>query len=172
MRVLVAGIGNIFLGDDGFGVEVAQRLSAAALPPGVEVLDVGIRGLHLAYRLLDGYDLVIAVDAVARGGPPGTVYVLEPDALGPCATPADAHGMNLESVFAMVRTLGGTPGRVLVVGCEPADLGERIGLSAPVARAVAATVQRVREIAERGGCSDGKDAGGAGAAVGRSQQRS
>ena len=167
-RVLVAGIGNIFLGDDGFGVEVAQRLAAAALPPGVEVLDVGIRGLHLAYRLLDGYDLVIAVDAVARGGAPGTVYLLEPDELGTGAARPEAHGMDLESVFAMVRALGGTPGRVLVVGCEPADLGEHIGLSPAVAQAVEATVQRVRELAERGGCDDViQGEAGAGTAVGR-----
>jgi hydrogenase maturation protease len=146
-RVLVAGIGNIFFADDGFGVEVARRLSAEALPPNVEVVDAGIAGLHLAYRLLDGYDLVIAVDAVTRGDAPGTVYVIEPtldDAVGR----ADAHSVDLRSVFAMVRAMGGTLGRVVVVGCEPAELEERMGLSAAALAAVEPAMRRVRQIAE------------------------
>jgi hydrogenase maturation protease len=150
-RILVAGIGNVFLGDDGFGVEVVRRLAAAPLPPGVEVLDVGIRGLHLAYRLLDGYDLVIAVDAVARGNAPGTVYVLEPalDAAPP-ARP-DAHAIDLAAVLATAQSLGGRPGRVVVVGCEPADLAERMGLSAAVEGAVEPVLVRIQELVRTGG---------------------
>jgi hydrogenase maturation protease len=153
-RVLVAGIGNVFFGDDGFGVEVARRLAAEPLPDGVEVLDVGIRGLHLAYRLLDGYDLVVAVDAVSRGGAPGTVYVLEPE-LDSEPVRTDAHAVNLRSVVAMARTLGGRPGRVLLVGCEPAELDEGMGLSAVVATAIEPAVRRIRQIAE--GASHGTE---------------
>ncbi len=149
-RVVVAGIGNVFLGDDGFGVEVVRRLRQAQLPADVEVLDVGLRGLHLAYRLAAGGDLLVAGDAVSRGGAPGTVYVLEPtpDAL---AGWADAHAMDLASVFATVQALGGTLGRVLVVGCEPAEICERMGLSAAVEGAIDHAIERIRAIAERGG---------------------
>ena len=151
-RVLVAGIGNIFLGDDGFGVEVVRRLAARWLPEGVEVADIGVRGLHLAYQLLEGYDVLIAVDTISRGNAPGTIYVLEPDVDEAGATP-DAHAIDLAQVFAMVRTLGGQLGRVLVVGCEPAELSEQMGLSPPVERAVEPTVQRIRELA--GGMQNG-----------------
>lgn len=151
-RVLVAGIGNIFLGDDGFGVEVVRRLVGRWLPEGVEVADIGVRGLHLAYQLLEGYDVLIAVDTISRGGAPGTIYVLEPDVDTTGATP-DAHAIDLAQVFAMVRTLGGQLGRVLVVGCEPAELGEQMGLSPPVERAVEPTVQRICELA--GGMQNG-----------------
>jgi hydrogenase maturation protease len=156
-RVLVAGIGNIFLGDDGFGVEVARRLAGEALPAGVEVADFGIRGVHLAYELLDGCELTILVDAAPRGEAPGTVYVIEPD-LEPAADAAalardltggaliDAHGMEPESVLALLRALGGEVGRVLVVGCEPADTGERMGLTEPVALAVDEAVRVIREL--------------------------
>ncbi len=147
-RTLVAGIGNIFLGDDGFGVEVARRLALAPLPDGVEVFDAGIRGLHLAYRLAGGYDLFVAVDASVRGRAPGTLYVIEPDEATPAT--ADAHGMNLESVLSMARTLGGEVARVVVVGCEPAELGERIGLSHAVERAVDEAVARIRAMVEGG----------------------
>ncbi len=151
-RVLVAGVGNVFLGDDGFGVEVARRLAGTPLAPGIEVVDAGIAGLHLAYRLLEGYDLVVAVDAVARGGAPGTVYVLEPPLDGGAAqAQADAHAIDLQSVFAMVRAMGGRLGRVLVVGCEPASIEEGMGLSAAVQAAVEPAMQRVRGIAEGAG---------------------
>ena len=146
-RVLVAGIGNIFFADDGFGVEVARRLSCEPLPPNVEVVDVGIAGLHLAYRLLDGYDLVIAVDAVTRGAAPGTLFVVEPS-LDDGVGRADAHSVDLPSVFAMVRAMGGTLGRVVVVGCEPAELEERMGLSAVATAAVEPAMRRVRQLAE------------------------
>lgn len=147
-RVLIAGIGNVFLGDDGFGVEVARRLADGdGLPPDVEVVDAGIAGLHLAFRLLEGYDLFIAVDVVARGEAPGTIYVLEPRLDGEPAQ-ADAHAINLPSVFAMVRAMGGALGRVLVVGCEPARLDAEMGLSPAVAAAIDPVIRRVRQLAE------------------------
>ncbi|MGH9081715.1 MAG: hydrogenase maturation protease, partial [Acidimicrobiales bacterium] len=125
-RVLVAGIGNIFLSDDGFGVEVVNRLSEEPLPPGVRVTDVGIRGLHLAYELLDGYDAVILVDAVPMGEAPGTVAVIEPDDLmtmpGDEAPVVDAHSMSPEAVLGTLTRLGGSVERLRVVGCQPADL--------------------------------------------------
>jgi hydrogenase maturation protease len=147
IRVLIAGIGNVFLGDDGFGVEVVRRLAETPLPAGVELADVGIRGLHLAYQLAEGYDLFVAVDTVSRGGAPGTLYVVEPQ-LADEPGRADAHSIDLQSVFAMVRALDGKLGRVLVVGCEPESLEERIGLSPIVEAAIAPTVQRIRHIAE------------------------
>jgi hydrogenase maturation protease len=146
-RILVAGVGNIFLGDDGFGVEVARRLSRVSLPDGVTVADFGIRGVHLAYQLLDEFELVVLVDAVSRGGVPGTLYVIEPEVDGRSGEPiADAHDMVLEQVFAQVRTLGGKLGRVLLVGCEAEDACERIGLSQPVQNAVNEAVRVVVEL--------------------------
>lgn len=144
-RVLVAGIGNIFLGDDGFGSAVARELAARPVPDGVEVVDVGIRGVHLAYQLLDGYAALVLVDALARGEPPGTLTVLETsladhmvdDAAAP---PVDPHGMGPDAVLRLLARIAGTLGasvdRVLVVGCEPARLEEGIGLSPPVQTAV------------------------------------
>jgi hydrogenase maturation protease len=150
-RVLVAGIGNIFLGDDGFGVEVVRRLAERPLPDGVQVADYGVSGLRLAYDLLGGYHTTILVDAAPRGGEPGTVYVIELDkpATGPGPErPVDAHGMRLDAVLDLLAVLGGDAGRVLVVGCEPADLAQGIGLSAPVAAAVDRAVELVRELIE------------------------
>lgn len=156
-RVLVAGIGNIFLSDDGFGVEVVRRLSARQLPEHVELRDVGVRGVHLAYQLLDGYREVVLVDATARGGEPGTVYVIDA-AEGTAAAPGDAqppamdgHHMSPDAVLALLGTLhatvgGSQPHRVRVVGCEPAVLEEGIGLSAPVAAAVDTAAERVVEL--------------------------
>jgi hydrogenase maturation protease len=132
----VAGIGNVFNGDDGFGPEVARRLLDRPLPDGVRVEDYGIRGVHLAYELLDGYDLVVLVDALPRGEAPGTVYVLEPEVDVDAAPPLDAHRMDPRSVLAAVAGMGGEVGRLLLVGCEPADVEEGMGLSPPVAAAV------------------------------------
>src|SRR4051812_2799393 len=134
-RVLVAGIGNVFLGDDGFGVAVAEQLSAHEWPDGVHVEDFGIRGMDLAYALA-GYDVAILVDAVPRDGAPGTLYVIEP---APDAGEVgfDAHGMDPVTVLALARTLGGPLPRGLVVGCEPAagmtggGGGGGAGVSAP-----------------------------------------
>ncbi len=143
-RVMIAGVGNVFLGDDGFGVAVARRLAREPLPPGVIVRDVGVRGLHLAYELLDPPELLIVVDLVSRGELPGTIYVLEPTLEGSAG--GDAHGMDLHAVAATVRALGGTMPRVRLVGCEPAELDEGMELSAPIAAAVepaASIVQRM-----------------------------
>ncbi len=148
-RVLVAGIGNIFFSDDGFGSEVARRLAARPVPEGVKVVDFGIRGVHLAYELLDGYDVVILVDALPTGEPPGTISVLRPDpsdVAGDGATIVDAHSMAPRSVLAMVSDLGGRVDKVLVVGCQPADAGEGMGLSPPVAAAVDTAVAVVTDL--------------------------
>jgi hydrogenase maturation protease len=144
-RVLVAGIGNVFFGDDGFGVEVVRRLGGEPLPEGVAVADYGIRGLHLAYRLLDPLEVLIAVDATPRGGVPGTLYAIEPElASGIEGAGAEAHGMSLPAVFATVRMMGGALPRVVVLGCEPADVRERIGLSPPVAAAIEPALSMLR----------------------------
>ena len=156
--VLVAGIGNIFLGDDGFGVEVAQRLADVALPDHVKVVDFGIRSLHLAYELLDGYDALILVDTIGLGDePPGTVVLVEPEVDSGAAVPFDAHTMNPETVLASLHELGGEVGRLLLVGCQPATLEEGIGLSAPVAVAVDEAVRVVQElVGERAGVLEGR----------------
>ncbi len=119
LRVLVAGIGNVFMADDGFGVALAARLARRELPPGVDVVDFGIRGMDLAYAMQDGYDVVVLLDATPRGERPGTLYVIEP-ALDDDDVGVDAHGMDPVKVLALARALGGTPPRTLVVGCEPA----------------------------------------------------
>jgi len=150
-RTLVAGIGNIFLGDDGFGVEVASRLAAQPLPATVRVIDIGIRARDLAYELLDGgYDTAILVDATARGGEPGTVYLIEPEIAGGAPalpfTAGDGHGMDPGAMMAFVESLGSTPTELLIVGCEPESLDEQIGLSAPVEAAVDRAVTLVRQL--------------------------
>lgn len=117
-RILVAGIGNVFLGDDGFGVALADRLARRELPVGVEVVDYGIRGMDLAYALHDGWDAVLMLDAMPRGRAPGTLYVIEPD-LGELSPAVDAHGMDPVMVLGLAQALGGPLPRVLVVGCEP-----------------------------------------------------
>jgi hydrogenase maturation protease len=150
MTVLVAGVGNIFLGDDGFGVEVARRLAAADLGPDVKVADFGIRGVHLAYELLDGYDLVILIDAAPRGDPPGTLYVIEPEepeAPDPDEVPPlDAHGMDPGAVLSLLGVLGGHVDRLLVVGCEPAVVDEGMTLSPAVEAAVDPAVSLVQDL--------------------------
>jgi len=147
-RVLVAGIGNIFLADDGFGCEVVRRLAVEPLPAGVELVDYGIRGMHLAFDLLNGYDALVIVDAAPRGGSPGDLAVLEvgPDDLG--TGDLDAHGMEPTAVLGSLGSLGGQLPRTLVVCCEPADIEERIGLSAVVTAAVAPAVSLVRGLLE------------------------
>jgi hydrogenase maturation protease len=138
-RVVVAGVGNVFLGDDGFGVEVVRHLAGTPLPAGVELFDVGVRGVHLAYELLDGCDLLVVVDAAARGERPGTVTVLEvgdADIAEPATPVIDAHGLTADGVLSLVRRLGAPPRRTLVVACEPAALAPGMDLSAPVRAAV------------------------------------
>jgi hydrogenase maturation protease len=153
-RILVAGVGNIFLGDDGFGVEVVQRLAGRALPPDVLVMDFGIRSYDLAYALMAPWKLVILVDAVSRGDEPGTVYAIEPELLPAGGSPTefgfDAHTMNPASVLQLVSNLGGKIGRMLVVGCEPlsvdADVGGQLGLSEPVCAAVNEAIHMIEEL--------------------------
>ena len=127
MTVLVAGVGNLFLTDDGFGSEVARRLAAAPPSGDVKVVDYGIRGMHLAYDLLDGYDALVVVDAVPGDGAPGDLSVLEvgEDDLGDGEL--DAHGMAPVAVLAGLAKLGGSLPPTYVVGCQPADVGEGIG---------------------------------------------
>ncbi|MEO8378620.1 MAG: hydrogenase maturation protease [Acidobacteriota bacterium] len=145
MNVLIAGIGNIFQGDDAFGVEVAQRLARRTLPEGVRAVDFGIRGYDLAYALMEKRDCTILVDAVPRGGAPGTLYVIEPD-LSALEAPADvsAHAMDPLNVFRLVKAMGGSWSRVLLLGCEPDDLGSedegKMGLSAVVEASVGEAV--------------------------------
>ena len=160
-RVLVAGIGNVFLGDDGFGVEVVRRVDAGSLPGDVRVADYGIRGVHLAYELLDGPpDTLIMVDAVPLDGPPGTLAVLEVgdrdlDEADGGGVPVDAHGLHPLAVLLLLRRLGGKAGRVLVVGCRPASVEEGMGLSEPVAAAVDEAVRLVTDLA----CAQGDESG-------------
>jgi hydrogenase maturation protease len=149
--VLVAGIGNVFLADDGFGVEVARLLAQRELPPGVKVADFGIRGMDPAYELQEDYDAAVLVDAVPRGQEPGTLYVIEPDLDG--AEPSlDAHGMDPVKVLGLARTLGRLPDRVLVVGCEPGALVDpgdedlRMELSPPVRAAAQEAVGLVEQV--------------------------
>jgi hydrogenase maturation protease len=146
-RILVAGVGNVFLGDDAFGVEVARLLAERPQPPGVQVRDYGIRGVHLVYELLDGYDLFVLVDAAPRGEAPGTVSVLEVDLPGPQAQPViDAHSLTPDAIFGLLSSLGGRPGRSLVVACEPAEVDPGMGLSGPVREALPHAVRAVEEI--------------------------
>jgi hydrogenase maturation protease len=148
MSVLVAGVGNIFFGDDGFGpaVPAVARALAGEPPTGAKVEDFGIRGLHLAYELLAGHERAIVIDAVARGGAPGTLYLIEPDvATAPAGAP-DAHRMDLHNVFAFLRALEGEAPPLLIVGCEPSSTAEGIGLSPEVERAIEPAVQLARRL--------------------------
>jgi hydrogenase maturation protease len=156
--VLVAGIGNIFQTDDAFGVEVAQRLATRTLPPGARVEDFGIRGVHLAYELLEGYHGLVLIDAVRIGEGAGTLAVIAPEArrepmTGDDMAPVvDAHTMNPEVVLNTLARLGGSVEKIFIVGCQPADLQEGMGLTPAVAAAVDDAVemccQLVSEIVE------------------------
>jgi hydrogenase maturation protease len=154
-RVLVAGVGNVFLGDDGFGVEVVRRLAERELPEGVEVADFGIRGMDLAYALQDDYEVVVFVDAIPRGEEPGTVYLLEPEIEDDGEVALDTHGMDPVKVIKLSRALGSGPTRTLVVGCEPQVVvsGEDyddmlMELSEPVRAAVEEAVKLVVSLVE------------------------
>jgi hydrogenase maturation protease len=158
-RILVACVGNIFFGDDGFGIEVARRLMQRQsnqynnqYAAQVHVIDFGIRGMDLAYTLLEPYDILVIVDAVPRGNAPGTLYVLEPDlakldtAMPATSTTPDAHSMDPVKVLAFARLLGATPPRTLVLGCEPVpfnpeDAEMHMGLSVPVSNAIDSALQ-------------------------------
>ncbi|MDR3638158.1 MAG: hydrogenase maturation protease [Isosphaeraceae bacterium] len=154
-RILVACIGNIFLGDDAFGVEVAQRLAQTGLPEGVRVVDFGIRGLDLAYALLDDHDAVVLVDATPRGGTPGTLYVLEPTLDGlpedePAAPAVEGHGMDPVKVLRLAASMGAKLERLRLVGCEPVPPASEhdmsMELSAPVRAAVDPAVVVIKEV--------------------------
>lgn len=152
--ILVAGIGNIFLGDDAFGCEVLKHLSQRTWPENVRVADFGIRGFDLAYTLLEGFDLTILVDATPRGDAPGTVYTIEPElndseSLAAGAMMVETHGMNPLKVLGLVKSMGGQLKQVVLVGCEPQTFGPEeglMGLSEPVAAAVPAAVQVVESL--------------------------
>jgi len=147
-KILVAGIGNIFLSDDAFGVEVLAELSKRSRPAQVTVADFGIRGFDLAYALMEDCDLAILVDALPHGQPPGTLYVLEPDPKSAGAA-MEGHAMNPMAVFSLVATMGGTMPRVLIVGCEPESVEEGMGLSEPVAAAVQSAVEMVENLVKQ-----------------------
>ena len=161
-QVLVAGIGNVFLGDDGFGPEVVRQLQAAdhPLPADVRLVDYGIRGLHLCYDLLDGYAALILVDALPTAGRPGEVTVLAVDAedLAPSDAGYDPHGMNPVAVLANLPALGGTLPPTYAVGAQPMDLDQGIGLSEPLHRAVPVAADAVRDLlAKRPWAAQGAD---------------
>jgi len=154
--VLIACIGNIFLGDDGFGCEVARHLTQIHWPDNVKVVDFGIRGLDLAYALLDGHDVTIFVDATPRGNQPGTLYTIEP-ALEEieniqAGAMVDAHSMDPLKVLSMVKSMGGQFKRILLLGCEPATFGPdegQMGLSEPVAASVVEAVKVIESLVTR-----------------------
>ena len=151
-RILVAGIGNIFFGDDAFGVEVVKELSGSELPEGVDVVDFGIRGYDLAYAIMDGYAATILVDVTARGSPPGTLYLIEPDQekLAKLTAGApDGHSLGPVQVLRLVQSLGGEIAQLYLVGCEPAVLETedgQIGLSESVRAAVPQAAEMIRTL--------------------------
>lgn len=152
-RILIAGIGNIFLGDDAFGCEVVSCLAQQTWPDNVRVVDFGIRGFDLAYAILEGYDLTIFIDATPRGEAPGTVYTIEPDLSeleeSDVEAIPDTHGMNPLKVLKLVKTMGADFKQVLVVGCEPATFGPEeglMGLSPEVQAAVPEAVKVVESL--------------------------
>jgi hydrogenase maturation protease len=150
-RILVAGIGNIFLGDDGFGSEVVQKTALPQGDPNVRVTDYGISGMHLAYDLLEHWDSLVLVDAIPSRGKPGTLHVFQADhdaedESGSGAVSLDSHSMDPAAVFASLRALGGSPPYTVVVGCEAGSVEEGIGLTEPVAKAVPRATRAVEEI--------------------------
>jgi hydrogenase maturation protease len=146
-RIFVVGVGNIFLGDDAFGVEVATRMRQRPTPEGVRVDEYGIRGVHLAYELLEGaYDLVILVDTLDLGEAPGTITVFEPELGASGDVAPDAHDLEPAAVMGLLAGLGGSVGRMLVVGCQPSSMDERMGLSAPVEAAIDEAIRVVDEL--------------------------
>jgi hydrogenase maturation protease len=150
MKVLIACVGNIFLGDDGFGVEVARSLSKRQLPEGVSVKDYGIRGFDLAYALLDPWDLAIIVDALARGEAAGTLYVIEPELNASASAALNPHGMDPVRVLSLAASMGTIAAQVLVVGCEPHDFGDelegRMGLSSSIQGVVEAASDMILDL--------------------------
>jgi hydrogenase maturation protease len=156
-RILIAGIGNIFMADDAFGVEVVSRLASQPFPSGVRVVDFGIRGFDLAYALMEGYETTILVDAYPGEGQPGTLFVLEPDlqnlnSAGTHQGFIEPHAMNPMNVLCMATSMGGQLKRVLLVGCVPATLGPdegQMGLSEPVSAAVDEALKLINSLVTR-----------------------
>ncbi len=150
MKILVAGIGNIFLGDDAFGVEMVQRLSATPLPPEVTLADFGIRSFDLAYAMAEDYDVTILLDAISQGQPPGTVSLIEPDIIGShMGDPIDAHNMNPMRALQMASSLGGQPRRLYLIACEPAVLETeegQLGLSDQIEAAIPTAIEMLRTL--------------------------
>lgn len=150
-RILVGGIGNVFHGDDGFGVEVVRALEERTLPRDVQVTDFGIRSYDLAFAILDGYEAVVLLDAAARGKPPGSIFLLDAEVDDvPAFSPGNGHSMNPQAALGLVQAMGGYEGPVFVIGCEPATL-ESAGmrLSAPVKAAVAEAADLVERLIAR-----------------------
>jgi hydrogenase maturation protease len=154
-RILIAGIGNIFFGDDAFGVEVIRELTKSALPEGVNAVDFGIRSYDLAYAIMDGYGATILVDITARGEPPGTVYLIELDQekIGDLeGRVPDGHSLDPVAVLRLTHSLGGQIERLYLVACEPAVLETedgRIGLSEPVQAAVPEAVRTIHRLVDK-----------------------
>jgi hydrogenase maturation protease len=152
-QILIAGVGNAWLQDDGFGGEVIRRLEAEGVESGLTVLDFGTSGLDLAYEVMRGYDAMILVDATRQGDVPGTLYVMEPaqSEFAPSIDDGEAidpHHMDPQTVLRFVSATGGWPGKVVVVGCEPGEVDEPgLGLTPPVARAVGGAMDLVRQTA-------------------------
>lgn len=156
MSILVAGIGNVLLGDDGFGVCVVKKLLTRQMPEHIHVVDFGIRGMDLVYRLLKGYDIVVMADVIQRGGAPGSIYIIEPDLnslqqLPHQNVPMEAHGMTPAKVFGLLHMMGGAlPKHARLVGCEPESFGleegGRMGLSGPVEGAVDEAAAIIEEL--------------------------
>lgn len=150
-RILIAGIGNAWLRDDGFGGEVARRLQERELPEGVAVMDAGTGGLDLAYEVMRGYDALLMLDVSRQGGEPGTLYVMEVDEQSVDAKIEDGetlnpHGMDPQTVLRFVRSIGAWPGKVVIIACEPGEV-EQLGfgltpdVQAAVDQAVALAAQ-------------------------------
>jgi hydrogenase maturation protease len=160
--ILVAAVGNLWLGDDGFAGEVVKRLRARELPDDVAVADFGTGGLDLAYEVMRGYEALVLVDVRRQGEAPGTLYLMEvdPDAVGGAIEDGetiDPHGMDPRTVLRFVKAVNGWPGRVAVVACEPESIEDvGIGLSPPVAAAVDAAVDLVLETAEELRCTSSR----------------
>jgi hydrogenase maturation protease len=155
-KILIAGVGNAWLRDDGFGGEVARRLEQRSLPEGVVVMDAGTGGLDLAYEVMRGYDALVILDVSRQGGEPGTLYVMEPDEESVSGGIEDGevinpHGMDPQTVLRFVKSIGAWPGRVMVIACEPADV-EEVGwglteqVNEAVDRAVTLVVETVEEL--------------------------
>jgi hydrogenase maturation protease len=153
VSALIAGIGNPFFGDDGFGAAVARELAESELPPSTRVLDLGSGVLHLLCELMLPPTLLLIVDATPQGGEPGTLYLIEPDRVAEWsraqASP-EAHGIDLAALFALLQSLGVTSPKTWIIGCEPSGLEDPMQLSSPVREAVPRAIELIKDILARG----------------------